>query len=82
MEAFRALTAPESDHYTNKQIPSGWTANPSGIDCDSYKVEAECSRTLESNGLWSDWSAPAIHSICGDGAGDGKDGRSITSVDY
>lgn len=69
---FNSLPTPTSNRYTD-EIPTGWTAVPTGIDCTAYKVEACSTRKLESNGSWSVWSKPVIWAMCGgDGSGDGS----------
>ena len=89
LSAFRELTAPESEIYITNHVPTGWTAQPTGIDCTDFKVEACCTRKLTSNGVWGEWQGPVIWAICGgsgsgsgDGSGDGSNGRSVVNVEY
>ena len=59
-------------------VPEGWTADYLGVS-EEYQVEWGCKRTKR-DGIWSEWSTPAVvHRWAKDGA-DGKPGTDGVSV--
>lgn len=61
-------------------VPDGWTDDYLGVS-ETFQVEWGCKRTKR-DGVWSEWSDPAIvHRWSKDGE-DGKDGTSIEAVGH
>lgn len=61
-------------------VPEGWTDDYLGVS-ETFQVEWACKRTKR-DGVWSEWSDPAlIHRWAKDGT-DGQDGTSIEAVGH
>lgn len=65
-------SSPQTDDY----VPSGWTDDATGIS-ETYRAEWFCMRKKE-NGIWSDYSNPALWSRY---AEDGEDGENAVIAD-
>ena len=80
------IAAGDQDQTTDNDVPTGWTANPAGVDA-SNKYEYAASRT-GSTGSWSVFSTPYLFAKFGeDGATgspgeDGTDGESGEGVEF
>ena len=80
------IAAGDQDQTTDNDVPTGWTADPAGVDA-SNKYEYAASRT-GSTGSWSVFSTPYLFSKFGeDGATgspgeDGTDGESGEGVEF
>ena len=72
-------TAPErpDSKQQDDYVPSGWTDDFMGVS-ETFQVEWGCKRS-KSDGVWSEWSAPAIVHRWGK---NGEDGASIEAVGH
>lgn len=68
-------SSPQTDDY----VPSGWTDDATGIS-EAYRAEWFCMRKKE-NGIWGEYSEPALWSRYAEDGEDGLDGENAVIAD-
>lgn len=70
---------PPASAQIDDYVPNGWTDNQQGVT-STYTREITSRRTMSRNGVWSEYSLPALWATYSFDGADGADGKSIEFI--